>query len=444
MNLRISVFLLFITASVSVFGQTTAKYDNLSSQAALVSEFDVNGLKVIVKRRPSSPTVAGGLFFRGGARNITDKNAGIERLMLASAIEAGKNTPRATVRRELSRMGSTIGSAVSNDYSVVSIATTRPDFEKAFSLFAEVIMNPAFAEDDIKRNKEQILAGLRESGSVPESALESLQDRVIYTGHPYANDVNGTVATIGALTAADLKAYHAKMMETSRLLLVIVGDLDAAQLKTMIASSFGKLPKGTYKDQEYPALSFTAGSLDTVQRSLPTNYLKGTFAAPGLGNADYYAMRVAMSILQTLVYQEVRGRLQLSYAPDADMNSFLANTANISVSTTDPNTATAAMLNQIRFLQQRDLPDGVIDEIASFFLTRYYMGQETSVAQAGELAKYELIGGGWKNSFEFINGVKAVKPADVKTVAGKYIKNIRFTYIGDTNIVTRSIFVPQG
>lgn len=441
MKLRISVIFVFFISAIGTFAQT-ARFDNLTSQAALVSEFDVNGLKVILKRRPSSPTVAGGLFIRGGARNINEKNAGIERLMLASAIEAGRNTPRATVRRELSSMGSVINSAASNDYSVVSLATTRPDFEKAFALFADVVINPAFAAEDVQRNKDQILAGLRETATVPESALDALGDKVIYAGHPYANDVNGTPATIAPLTAADLKTYHTKMMETSRLLFVFVGDIDPAKLKEMVTSTFGKLPRGTYKEPPYPALSFAKGSFDYIQRNLPTNYVKGTFAAPALDSPDYFAMRVAMSILQTLVYQEVRGRLQLSYAPDADMESFAANTANISVSTTDPNTATAAMLNQVRFLQERSLPEGVIDEIASFFLTRYYLGQETSVAQAGELAKYELIGGGWKNSFEFINGVKAVKPQDIRNVSNKYIKNIRFTYIGDTSGVNRSIFVP--
>jgi zinc protease len=429
-----------LVTSISVFGQT-GNLDNFAAQAALVSEFEVNGLKVILKRRPNSPTVAGGLFIRGGARNITDKSAGIERLMLATAVEAGKNLPRQTVRRELSSMGSVISSGVSNDYSAVSLATTKNDFPRAFEILSEVMINPAFAEDDIKRNRDQILTGLRESGAVPEAALDTLQDRIIYTGHPYANDVNGNAATIASFTAEDLRTYHRKMMETSRLLLVFVGDLDAEQLKTRIAATLGKLPRGTYKDQPFPALDFSKGTLDATQRALPTNYIKGTFSAPALDSPDYYAMRVAMSILQTLVYQEVRGRLQLSYAPDAEIESFAANTANISVSTNDPNSATTAMLAQIRFLQERDLNNSVIDEIASFFLTRYYMGQETSVAQAAELAKYELIGGGWRKSFEFLNGVRSVKSPDIRTVANKYMRNIRFAYIGDTNGINRSIFV---
>ena len=439
MKKHISFIFVFLSLSISAFGQI----DNISSQAALVSEFDADGIKVILKRRPNSPTVAAGLFIKGGARNINDKTAGIERLTLSTAIEAGKNTPRATVRREMSRTGSSIGSGVNNDFSVISIATTRPDFDRTFEIFADVTLNPVFADEDLTRNREQLLAALRETGSTPEAALANLEQRIVYAGHPYANDVSGNPTTVAAFTAADLRAYHAKIMEKSRLLFVFVGDIEPERLKSMITAKFGKLPKGTYKDEPVPAVQFTRGTLDTVQRTLPTNYVKGTFAAPSLGSPDYHAMRVAMSLLQTLVYQEVRGNLQLSYAPDADMDNLAANTANISVSTTDPNRATVAMLNQMRLLQERTLPAAVIDEVSAFFLTRYYMNQETSAAQAAELARYELIGGGWRNAFEFINGVKKVTPQDLRNVSNNYMRNLRFTYIGDASGLNRSVFVPQ-
>jgi predicted Zn-dependent peptidase len=123
------------------------------------------------------------------------------------------------------------------------------------------------------------------------------------------------------------------------------------------------------------------------------------------------------------------------------MELFAANTGNISVSTTDPNRAVTAMVDQIRFLQEKQLNPAVIDEIASFFLTRHYIGQETSTAQVSELARYELIGGGWRNSFQFLNGVRSVKPEDIRAVANKYMKNIRYVYIGDPSVFNRSSFV---
>src|SRR5881628_602993 len=82
--------------------------DVVAKQAALVTEFDVNGLKVLVKKREGSLTVAAGLFIKGGSRNITAENAGIESLMLDVATEASVSYPRERLRSELSRTGTVI------------------------------------------------------------------------------------------------------------------------------------------------------------------------------------------------------------------------------------------------------------------------------------------------------------------------------------------------
>lgn len=432
---------LLLSFAVAIVAQSSSA-NGFAAQAAMVTEMDVNGLKVIVKRRASAPTVAGGLFIRGGARNLNEKDAGIENLMLASAVEAGAKMPRAIVRRELSRLGSGIGSSVVPDYSVVSFASTRSNFDRVWEIFSTVMLDPAFAAQDVELNRERILTGLREAGTSPESALQTLQDKTVYAGHPYANDVNGTAANIARFTPAELRAYHKSVMQTSRLLLVVVGDVDPEQLRARVAATFGKLPRGDYKESPLPALDFSKGTLNITARALPTNYVQGSFSAPALRDPDYYAMRVATSILATLVNQEVRVKRQLSYAPDADMNNFAANTALISVSSTDANQAVSVMLEQIKLLQERTLPDEIIADLADFFLTKHYLALETNAAQAGELARYELIGGGWRHSFEFLEGIRSVKPADIRAVSNKYMKNIRFAVVGNEGAINRSVFVP--
>src|SRR6478672_7714380 len=74
---------------------------NLVGQQALVTEMEVNGLKVIVKRRAASGTVAAGLFFRGGVRNSTAANAGLENFVLTNMVEGSEKFPREALRREI-------------------------------------------------------------------------------------------------------------------------------------------------------------------------------------------------------------------------------------------------------------------------------------------------------------------------------------------------------
>jgi len=111
--------------------------DIAAKQAALVSEFDINGLKVLVKRREGSLTVSAGLFFRGGIRNITTNNAGIEALMLSASTEASSHFPRTIMRNELARTGTVIGSGVNYDYSALTLATPRRDFDRSWEIFAD-------------------------------------------------------------------------------------------------------------------------------------------------------------------------------------------------------------------------------------------------------------------------------------------------------------------
>ncbi|HKP46680.1 MAG TPA: pitrilysin family protein [Pyrinomonadaceae bacterium] len=415
----------------------------VAKQAALVSEFDVNGLKVLVKKREGSLTVAAGLFIRGGSENITDKDAGIQALMLDVASDASTAYPREKMRSELARLGTVITSSDNYDYSALSLISTRVNFDRSWDIFTDVILRPSFTKEDFDLEKNRRLSSLRDDSDDPDTYLQRLQERVAYAGHPYLNRPEGTLESVTRLTAEDLRAYHRRMLETSRLLLVIVGDLDAAQLKPRIAAAFGKLPKGNYHNETPPSLSFPASTVEVTERSLPTNYIQGIFTAPSLTAPDIYPMMVASSLLRDRVFQEVRVKRNLSYAPSAFLGTQAANVGGIYVTAVDANQAVSVMLSEINRLQTQAADQYDINGVVSQYLTTYYMGQETNAAQAGNLAAYELIGGGWRNSFDMIARLHSVTPADVQRVAQKYMHNLRFVVLGNPKSVDTKIFTGQ-
>lgn len=433
---------LILFVSFVASAQTSAP-TNFAAQAALVTEFDVNGLKVLVKRRPNSPTVAAGLFLRGGAKNLSAQNAGIENFMLDAATEGSRKYPREALRRELASTASSVNSGSNYDFGVLSLASTRRNFDRSWDVFTDIALDPAFAPADVELVRQQILTGLRNSSDDPDSYLQDLQNKVIYANNPYQNDPEGTIETVSKLSADDLRTYHQKMMQTSRLLLVIVGDLDANDLKARIAASFGKLPRGDYKEQPAAALSFAEPTLDVTERQLPTNYIQGVFLSPSLKDPDFYAMRVATTLLRDKVFEEVRVKRNLSYAPNADMGQLAENTGNIYVTAVDANQSVSVMLDQINDLKTNPVDASEISGVTGQFLTTYYLEQQTNAAQAAELARYELTGNGWRDSFEFLNRVKQVTPEDVQRVAQKYMKNLRFVVLGNPASINRQIFLQK-
>jgi zinc protease len=415
----------------------------IARQAALVTEFDVNGLKVLVKRRAGSQTVATGLFFRGGSRNLTNANAGVESLMLDVATQASAAFPRERLRSELARTGTVIGSSENYDYSVLSFTATRAHFDSMWNLFTDVALHPAFTKEDFDLVKTRAVTALADDVDDPDSYLQRLQEKSAYAGHPYLNRPEGTVESISRLTLEDIRRYHQQAMETSRLLLVIVGDLDANQLKQRIEASFGKLPRGNYRAPALPELTFSASTVDITQRGLPTNYVEGLFTAPSLTSPDIYPMQVAAAMLRDRVFEEVRVKRNLSYAPSAFLSSQAANVGGIYVSAVDANQAVGVMLNEIKLLQTRPVDQSDITGVVSQFLTTYYLGQETNAAQAANLAEYELIGGGWRNSLLFLEKLRTVTPAEVQRVSQKYMRNIRFVVLGNPQQIDKNVFTVQ-
>ena len=412
----------------------------VAKQAALVSEFEVNGLKVLMKRREGSLTVAAGLFIRGGSANINAQNAGIETLMLSAATEASAGFPRARMRSELSRIGTVIGSSSNNDYSVLSLASTRLHFDRSWQMFTDVALRPSFTKEDVALVQERLVVSLSDDTDNPDVYLQKLQDKIAYAGHPYLNSTSGTPETIAKLTPEDLRAYHTKLMETSRLLLVIVGDLNPTEVRGLVEASFGKLPRGSYKPEAMPQLAFDKSSVDITPRELPTNYIQGLFTAPSLTSPDIYAMRVASSLLRDRVFEEVRVKRNLSYAPDAFLRTQAANVGGLYVTAKDANESVRVMLSEIARLQMQPVSASDIHAVVAQYLTTYYLGQETNAAQAGELAQYELIGGGWRNSINFLEKLMAVTPPDIQRVSQKYMKNIRFVVLGNPRSVDMGVF----
>ncbi len=428
-------------AAFFVFAAPGFAQNSAAPAAKPITEFDVNGMKVIVKRRASSPTVSVGLFIRGGVTNQKPENAGIESLALAVASEASAKYSRESLRKELSRTGSSIGGGSGYDYGTIAMSSTRQHFDKTWQLYTDVVLNPAFAQADFDQVRDRTITGLRNRGISPDDALNTFESSLLFADHPYKIEPSGTIETIQKITLAEAKAYYRSVLETSRLLLIVVGDIDPAVFQTQAIASFGKLPKGNYVAKPVNKVAFTEPTLDVSRRALATNYVKGVFLAPSLSDPDYYAMRVAITMLQSRVNQEVRVKRNLSYAPNAEMDKNAANTANIYVTAVDANQAVSVMLTEIATMKAQAMDPSEYEGIPGYFLTTYYLQQETNSAQVSELAQYELLGGGWEMSLKFLDNISKVTPADVRTVANKYMKNLKFYVIGDPAAIDRPIFL---
>ncbi|HZF38184.1 MAG TPA: pitrilysin family protein [Blastocatellia bacterium] len=403
-----------------------------------------NGLKTIDRRVTGNEVVAVQVYFRGGARNISEKDAGVESLLFEVATEGTKNFSKSEINRELARMGTVIDGDSGYDYSVMEMRCVRQNFDRSWELLADTILNPVCDEKEVALVKDQIISALRQQNDNPENSVTLLSNNQLYASHPYFNSPVGTVESVRSLTAAAVKSHHAKLLQTARMLVVVVGNVSQDEIKSKVEASFGKLPRGDYKPEAPPVFSKASTTdFQIVERPVATNYIRGAFAAPPLESADYAPFSIAMNILQQLFFQEVRVKRNLTYGADATLLSNGANSAYISVTTQKPNEAIRVMFDQIDFMQRQVIREEGLKAIISGFLTNYYTKLESNDAQAGKLAEYELLGGGWRRDQTWIDEVDKVTPEDVNRVSKKYLKYFHFAVMGDKTQFDRTLFMSR-
>ncbi len=407
--------------------------------STLTSSFDVSGVQVILRQSTANNVVAANLYLLGGARQINQSNAGIESLLLEVSDRGTSKYPRATLRRKMSALGSEIVTEPSDDWTMFGIRATTEVLDSTWAIFADRLMEPTLNPVDVALIKTQFLSGIHQRRDDPDALAEFLADSIAFSGHPYGIPVSGTEASISAIDTQALKAYHDSQIVKSRMLLVVVGNVDRAHVEKLVRSTLAQLPAGNYKWTAPPRLPERPAALVVESRMLPTNYLVGYYSGPLANSDDYQALRIATSVLTGRLFAEIRTRENLTYDVHAPFVDRAASAGGLYVSTVSPDTTLKLMRSAVTELQRGLLDRDGLERLEQQFLTEYFLDNETNGAQADFLARSQLYRGDYREAEKFVDELKSVTPEAVRRVAQRYMKGIRFAYVGDPSKLKRDL-----
>lgn len=399
--------------------------------ASATTSFDVSGVRVILRQNDANNVVAANLYLLGGSRQVTEANAGIEPILLDVSERGTAKYPRANIRRAMARLGSEIVVAPSADWTMFGIRSSTEVFDSTWAIFADRVINPTLNRSDVNVVKAQYLSGIRQRRDDPDALADYLADSITFVGHPYAVSVVGNEKSIQAIDSAALREYQRSQFVSSRMLLVVVGNIDRAHIERLVNQTLGRLPRGSYKWTAPPRIPEAPTALVIERRQLPTNYILGYYSGPLASGADYQALRVATSVLTGRMFAEIRTRQNLTYDVHAPFVDRAATAGGLYVSTVSPDTTLKLMRAAIQDLQTGMLDPVGLRQLEEQFITEYFLDNETNAAQADFLARSQLYEGDYREADRFVAELKSVTPEAVQRVARRYMKGIRFAYVGD-------------
>jgi len=200
-----------------------------------------NGVPVALARRTAVPKVIVSLNFDAGTAADSLDTPGTQQLMLA-LLDEGTTTRNSTqIAEEQERLGATLSAGAGLDSSSVILDSLTANLAPSLSLMADVVLNPAFAPDEVARLKAQQLSRLAQINAAPASlANRALAPLLFGKAHPYGlpTDGYGTVASLTALTPEALRAARDKWLRPDLARITVVGDISMAELKPILEKAF--------------------------------------------------------------------------------------------------------------------------------------------------------------------------------------------------------------
>ena len=406
-------------------------------------ELMINGVKVIV--RPSgNDIVVIQTGIKGGVQNYTAAKAGIESLAINALTECGTvQDDKNSFKNKLDKVSANVGGYTGLDYASFNLNCIKTDLATVWPLYTAALLTPRFDEQEFARIKQDQLTSIRDAEGNPDAAINRLAQQTAFNGKKYAIDPTGTESSVSKLTAAEVKAYWKSTFNRGRLVIVVVADLEKAEIEQMMKGFLDRVPAGIKFTPKKEAYVPASTSFKAVERENATNYVQGIAGAPLPGTADYNAYVLAMSIFSNRHFIEIRTKNGLSYAPGAWFSPGFTTSSNLYVTTTEPDKYIAVARQLIDKVKKDGFTASELKNEKTGYLTGLYYRQETNESQAASFLANEVVHGNWRRSMTIKDDIDKVTLPQLNAAFSKYMTNITWVYQGDPKKVNPVLYTQK-
>jgi zinc protease len=217
-----------------------------------------NGLKIVLAQRSAVPVVNMRMMIDAGYAADQFGLPGTANLALGMLDEGTKNRTALEISDELSLLGATLGAGSNLDMSVVSMSALKDNLEDSLDLFADVILNPVFPEEDFERLRNRQLAGIQQEKVQPIGMALRVFPKLLYgDDHAYGLPLtgSGTEESVQALDTDALRQFHADWFKPNNATLVVVGDVTMDELKPQLENQFRNWDSGEVPQKNIGAVA---------------------------------------------------------------------------------------------------------------------------------------------------------------------------------------------
>ena len=401
-----------------------------------------NGLKLMIVEQHELPLADFVLVVGSGGTIDPATKTGLANLTAAMLTEGTTTRSSLEISDQGAFLGVGLGASSDWDASTIRLHTPTAQLDSALALFADVVLNPVFPQNEFERIKKDRLTSLLQLKDRPTAIANQAYAAILYGGsHPYGRQLIGTEASVQGLNRDDLQGFYRTNFIPNNATLIIVGDVNPSQIEAKIRALFGSWQRGAVTPltlTEPPRSSATTVYLIDKPGAAQSSFRIGSIGVPR-STKDYFALSVLNTILggsfTSRLNQNLRETHGYTYGARSgfDMRRsagpFTASAEIVAAKTDSALVEFMKELNAIREI----VPAEELSKAKRYMQLGLPAEFETTQQIASALIPVVLYGLPLSYYNSYVQNVEAITQADVQRVARQYINpsSLAIVIVGD-------------
>ncbi len=389
-----------------------------------------NGLTVILKEDHSAPVAAVQVWVKTGSANETPEEAGITHQIEHMIFKGTPTKNTGEIARTIETSGGRINAYTSFDRTVYYVEIDSARFDTAIDVLLDAVQHSLFDPEELKKEKEVVLEEYRRSLDIPENQLSWAMMALSYQKHPYGRPIIGYEKTILSFDREMILKYMDKWYTPKNMVVVAVGDFEAAKALESIKNRVQDFPRRTGAGSSRPVEPPQTELRKTIKHArVQQVYLDLCWHIPALTHKDIYALDVLEVILgqgkTSRLYQGLKMEANLVYHVSTGAYA-LADPSLFSVDATlhpkKLDQALAAIGKKIWEVTQIPVTPSELNKAKTRAYASFVFDMEDMAGQARILGFFQTMTGDMDNADAYLSKIKQVTADDILRVSQTYLR----------------------
>lgn len=392
-----------------------------------------NKATLLVEENHSLPIVSFCAYFQGGTRLEEESNNGITYFMQKVLPKGSEKFTAQELAFKTEAIGSNLVFFTEKDHFGCHTSVLSKHFDEALELFFEAIFHPTFLLEEVEKEREVILAEIKESRDEIYSHCLELCDRSLFTQHPYRLATRGELESVKSLHRNDLANWHQQWMVPNNLVFAVVGDISAERMMEKAAVFLERLPKVKFKPVLTPSENGHGEREVSVELEKRQLAISLGFVAPPAVSDDRFPFEVLNGLLSGMgsrLFIELRDKKGLAYSVGSRYDALLdfgILKTYMGTAAEQEQAAKEGLLEELMRLRTETPGEEELQRTKRHLIGLYEISRQKSYVGAMRYARYEMLGLGWRVANLYPKKIEAVQSSAVREVAERYLNRENFS-----------------